>query len=507
MVELKRDIAPAHLWFTDDIFGLDPDWIDDFADAVVERDARIPFTMQSRVNLITDAHAAALGARRREGSLARRRIRARRRSSTRWTRAPLVGAARTATRLLREHGIRVCWFLQLGYPSEEWDDIIATRDLDPRRGAGRNRRFGRLSAARHRLLRPGCAPSSASSATGATRASSRCCSRARSRPALYRRVRDALHREVRDRHRGPRSVGGNRRNAQRPPLAEPSRLGRRTLMRAERRPLAGRSGIRRHRRHFDERFGSLAKRRPPSAAPSAPNCRGVRPDRSVLEIGGGTGDDAAWLARAAATCFSPTSRPPWSAEAQAKFIGRAGLSAEVAGAGELGQLGLEEASFRWRLLQFRRAQLCRAARTLSRADLARLVDPAELLVLVLFGTCCPGEMDRRSVARPLLRDVSPLHAGTAPARLGGNHFNVRYHRRRRAEDSNGTLVRSRRRERDRRVCAAERRRALDQRPSAPASALSKRSTGGFRRRSRPWATTSSPFCPPRGLLNRCSIRA
>ena len=41
----------------------------------------------------------------------------------------VVGAARTATRLLREQGVRVCWFIQLGYPSEEWDDIIATRDL------------------------------------------------------------------------------------------------------------------------------------------------------------------------------------------------------------------------------------------------------------------------------------------------------------------------------------------------------------------------------------------
>ncbi len=40
-----------------------------------------------------------------------------------------VAGARTATRLLRQHGIRVCWFIQLGYPGEEWDDILATRDL------------------------------------------------------------------------------------------------------------------------------------------------------------------------------------------------------------------------------------------------------------------------------------------------------------------------------------------------------------------------------------------
>lgn len=40
-----------------------------------------------------------------------------------------VGQVRRATRLLREHGIRVAWFLQLGYPGEEWEDLLATREL------------------------------------------------------------------------------------------------------------------------------------------------------------------------------------------------------------------------------------------------------------------------------------------------------------------------------------------------------------------------------------------
>ena len=40
-----------------------------------------------------------------------------------------VDDARTATRQLRRHGIRPSWFLQLGYPGEEWADIVATRDL------------------------------------------------------------------------------------------------------------------------------------------------------------------------------------------------------------------------------------------------------------------------------------------------------------------------------------------------------------------------------------------
>jgi anaerobic magnesium-protoporphyrin IX monomethyl ester cyclase len=40
-----------------------------------------------------------------------------------------VDAVREATRALKASGIRACWFLQLGYPSERWDDILLTRDL------------------------------------------------------------------------------------------------------------------------------------------------------------------------------------------------------------------------------------------------------------------------------------------------------------------------------------------------------------------------------------------
>jgi anaerobic magnesium-protoporphyrin IX monomethyl ester cyclase len=40
-----------------------------------------------------------------------------------------VEDARAATRTLKAYGIRACWFIQLGYPSETWSDILLTRDL------------------------------------------------------------------------------------------------------------------------------------------------------------------------------------------------------------------------------------------------------------------------------------------------------------------------------------------------------------------------------------------
>ena len=40
-----------------------------------------------------------------------------------------IDEVRTATKALKSAGIRACWFLQLGYPGEQWDDVVATRDL------------------------------------------------------------------------------------------------------------------------------------------------------------------------------------------------------------------------------------------------------------------------------------------------------------------------------------------------------------------------------------------
>jgi anaerobic magnesium-protoporphyrin IX monomethyl ester cyclase len=116
------------LWFTDDILGLDVDWICAFADEVQRASAVIPFTMQSRVNLMTEKSVEALaraGAREvwlgvESGS--QNILDAMDKGTT-------VEAGRVATRLLKAHGIKACWFIQLGYPSESWDDLLATRDL------------------------------------------------------------------------------------------------------------------------------------------------------------------------------------------------------------------------------------------------------------------------------------------------------------------------------------------------------------------------------------------
>jgi len=125
---LKEQVAPDHIWFADDIFGLTPRWIESFAEEITRRDARLPFMMQSRVDLMTPSAVAALAEAGAEevwmgvesGS---QRILDAMEKGTR------VDQVRRATRLLRQHGIRPAWFLQLGYPGEEWGDLLLTREL------------------------------------------------------------------------------------------------------------------------------------------------------------------------------------------------------------------------------------------------------------------------------------------------------------------------------------------------------------------------------------------
>lgn len=128
MRELKEQVQPDHVWFADDIFGLTQRWISRFADAVVRHDARIPFMIQCRADLLRPATAASLARAGAEEvwigveSGSQSILDAMEKGTT-------VDEIRGATRALRDVGIRTGWFLQLGYPGETWEDLLLTRDL------------------------------------------------------------------------------------------------------------------------------------------------------------------------------------------------------------------------------------------------------------------------------------------------------------------------------------------------------------------------------------------
>jgi anaerobic magnesium-protoporphyrin IX monomethyl ester cyclase len=128
MAHLKRRFSPDHIWFADDIFGFRVDWVTEFAQAVHAEGGALPFTIQTRADLISDGMAGALKAAgcieawigAESGS---QRVLDAMNKGTR------VAQILLARERLRTAGIRVGFFIQLGYLGEELQDILATREL------------------------------------------------------------------------------------------------------------------------------------------------------------------------------------------------------------------------------------------------------------------------------------------------------------------------------------------------------------------------------------------
>lgn len=126
MVLLKKEYQPDHLWFCDDIFGLKPGWIPQFADVLEQNDAAIPFKCLSRADLLlkeeTVRHLARANCRSvwigaESGS--QKILDAMEKGTT-------VQQIYESASLLRRYGIRVGFFLQYGYPGETKSDIELT---------------------------------------------------------------------------------------------------------------------------------------------------------------------------------------------------------------------------------------------------------------------------------------------------------------------------------------------------------------------------------------------
>lgn len=134
MLHLKQTFAPDRLWFADDIFGLDHRWLADFAAHVERLDASVPFKIQARADLLTPVNVKNL---KRAGcaevwmgaeSGSQKVLDA-------MEKGLRVSEIHVARHLLKEASIRAAYFLQFGYPGEDWTDIQRTvalvRDTRP----------------------------------------------------------------------------------------------------------------------------------------------------------------------------------------------------------------------------------------------------------------------------------------------------------------------------------------------------------------------------------------
>jgi len=183
---------------------------------------------------------------------------------------------------------------------------------------------------------------------------------------------------------------------------------------------------------FDSRFGAwssvAAQRRAVRTALLQRFPAGGR----LLEIGGGTGEDAAFLSKRGFDVLL-TDPSPTMVKLATEKLTPLGASAEIT-AGE------EMEAFAGRYLSAKRPLFDGVFSNFAPLNcvidlgpvargLARLLKPGAAAMLVLFGTCCPGEMVVETLRGRPRQAFRRRKRGVVPARLAKREFQVVYHRR------------------------------------------------------------------------------
>ncbi|GAB3904906.1 radical SAM protein [Mucilaginibacter boryungensis] len=123
---LINHYGAEHIWFSDDIFGLKPGWVPEFAKQVAAASLKFRFKIQSRADLLLqDDQIAALAAAGCENvwigaeSGSQKVLDAMDKGTT-------IEQIHQSTKLMKKYGIKPSFFIQFGYPGETKEDIALT---------------------------------------------------------------------------------------------------------------------------------------------------------------------------------------------------------------------------------------------------------------------------------------------------------------------------------------------------------------------------------------------
>jgi SAM-dependent methyltransferase len=148
-------------------------------------------------------------------------------------------------------------------------------------------------------------------------------------------------------------------------------------------------------------------------------------EATLLEIGGGTGTDAAWMVARGRSVFL-TDAAPTMIEHAAQKIGPEHTA--VLAAEHLAELAESGEQFDGVYSNFAALNCISDLTPVGRA-LARLVKPGGSAVLVVFGCCCPNEVLVEALHGRFGNCFRRMRRGDVAASLSGRKFTVRYHRR------------------------------------------------------------------------------
>lgn len=149
----------------------------------------------------------------------------------------------------------------------------------------------------------------------------------------------------------------------------------------------------------------------------------------LIEVGGGTGEDALWMADRGYHILLTDASPAMVAIASGKCGGR--FETRVAASEDFAQLAdrlADQPPFDGAYSVFAGLNCVADLEPFGRG-IARLLRPGASLMLVMFGTTCPGEIFVETLKGKPGHAFRRFRRGDVPARLAGREFSVRYHRR------------------------------------------------------------------------------
>ena len=133
MVDLIADLQQkhnfSHIWFADDIFGLKPNWLPEFAKLVAEKNLKFTYKIQSRADLLLEENAIQHLAQSGCTNVWMGAESGSQKILDAMDKGITVEQIYTATHLLKKHNIEPALFLQFGYPGETIDDIARTTKM------------------------------------------------------------------------------------------------------------------------------------------------------------------------------------------------------------------------------------------------------------------------------------------------------------------------------------------------------------------------------------------
>lgn len=123
---LVKEFGAEHVWFCDDIFGLKPGWVQEFADELEKRNLKVPFKIQSRSDLLLRDDTVQALARAGCEEVWMGAESGSQKILDAMDKGITLDQISKSRAMLGKHGIRTAFFLQFGYLGETQEDIRAT---------------------------------------------------------------------------------------------------------------------------------------------------------------------------------------------------------------------------------------------------------------------------------------------------------------------------------------------------------------------------------------------